>query len=46
MKINFESKSIYGNDDKYIKTKTKIYTGSIITNFHSNEKMPKEKAPS
>ena len=43
MKINFESKSVYGDDDKYIKTKTKIYPGSIITNFHS-KKMPKEKA--
>ena len=32
MKINF----IYGNDDdKYIKTKLKIYAGSIITLFHN-----------
>ena len=44
MKINFESKPVYGDHDKYIKTKIKIYAGSIITNFH-NEKMPKEKAP-
>ena len=44
MKINFESKPVYGDDDKYIKTKIKIYAGSIITNFH-NKKMPKEKAP-
>ena len=43
MKINFESKSVYGDDDKYMKTKIKIYAGSIITNFH-NKKMPKEKA--
>ena len=28
MKINFESKSAYGEDDKYIKTKIKIYAGS------------------
>ena len=42
--IDFESKSIYGDDDKYIKTKIKIYADSIITNFH-NKKMPKEKAP-
>ena len=35
---------MYGDDDKYIKTKIKIYAGSIITNFH-NKKMPKEKAP-
>ena len=31
-------------DDKYIKTKVKIYADNIITNFH-NKKMPKEKAP-
>ena len=44
MKINFESKPVYGDDDKYIKTKIKTYAGSIITNFH-NQKMPKGKAP-
>ena len=44
MKIDFESKPVYGDDDKYIKTKIKIYAGSIITNFH-NKKMPKEKTP-
>ena len=35
MKISFESKPVYGDDDKYINTKIKIY----------NKKMPKEKAP-
>ena len=44
MKINFESKPVYGDDGKCIKTKIKTYAGSIITNFH-NKKMPKEKAP-
>ena len=44
MKINFESKPAYGEDVKYIKTKIKMYAGSLITNFH-NKKMPKEKAP-
>ena len=44
MKINFESKPIYGDDGKYIKTKIKRYAGRIITNFH-NKKIPKEKAP-
>ena len=44
MKINFESKPVYGDGDKYIKTKIKIYAGSMITNFQS-KKMPKEKAP-
>ena len=43
-RIDFESKPVYGDDDKYIKTKIKIYAGSMITNFH-NKKMPKEKAP-
>ena len=45
MKIDFESRPIYGDDDeKYIKTKIKICADSMITNFH-NKKMPKEKAP-
>ena len=44
MKINFESKPVYGADVKYIKTNIKMYAGSIITNFH-NKKMPKEKPP-
>ena len=43
MKIEFDSKPVYGDDDKYIKTKIKIYAGSMITNFH-NKKIPKEKA--
>ena len=42
MKIDFESKPVCGNDDKYIKTKIKIYADNIITNFH-NRKMPQEK---
>ena len=44
MKINFESKPVYGEDVKYIKAKIKTYADSIITNFH-NKKMPKEEAP-
>ena len=44
LKIDFESKPVCGDDDKYIKTKIKIYAGSMVTNFH-NKKMPKEKAP-
>ena len=42
--IDFESKPVYSNNDKYIKTKIKIYPGSVITNFH-NKKVPKEKTP-
>ena len=44
MKITFESKPVYGEGVKYIKTKIKMYAGSLITNFH-NKKMAKEKAP-
>ena len=32
-KINFESKPVYGDDDKYIKTKIKIYAGSKLQTF-------------
>ena len=42
LKIEFDSKPVYGDDDKYIKTKIQIYAGSM--NFQS-KKMPKEKAP-
>ena len=44
IKINFESKPVYGDDDEYMKTKIKTYADSIITNFH-NKKMRKEKVP-
>ena len=44
LKIEFNSETVYGDSDKYIKTKIKIYAGSIITNFQ-RKKMPKEKAP-
>ena len=44
LRIDFESKPVYGDDDEYIKTKLKIYADNMITNFH-NKKMPKEKAP-
>ena len=35
MKINLESKLVYGDDNKYIKTKIKTYADSIITNFYN-----------
>ena len=44
LKINFENKLVYGDDDKYIKMKIRIYADNMITNFHG-KKMPKEKAP-
>ena len=33
LKIEFDSKPVYGDDDKYIKTKIKIYGASVNTNF-------------
>ena len=44
MRIDFESTPVYGDDNKYLKTKVKIYASSMVTNFH-NKKIPKEKAP-
>ena len=44
LRIDFESKPVYGDDDKYIKAKIKIYANNMIINFH-DKKMPKEKAP-
>ena len=44
MRIDFESKPVHDDNDKYIKTKIKAHAGSMITNFH-NKKVPKEKAP-
>ena len=32
--IDFETKPVYGDDNKYIKTKIKIYVDNMITNFH------------
>ena len=43
-KIVFDSIPAYVDEDKHIKTKIKIYAGSLITNFQS-KKMRKEKAP-
>ena len=44
MNIYFESKSVYGDNDKYIKTKIEIYGDGIITDFH-NKKIPQENSP-
>ena len=44
MKIDFNTKTTYGDDDKYIKTKIKTYKDSITTNFH-NKKVPKKEIP-
>ena len=44
LNIDFESKPVDGDVDKYIKTKIKIYANNTITNFH-NKKVPIEKIP-
>ena len=33
MKTKFDSEPVYGHDDKYIKTKIKLYTDKVNTNF-------------
>ena len=48
IKIDFNTKTTYGDDDKYIKTKIKTYKDSITTNFYNkngSEKIPEEKVP-
>ena len=48
MNIDFNTKTTYGDDDKYIKTKIKTYKDSIITNFYNkngSKKIPEEKVP-
>ena len=48
MKIDFNTKTTYGDDNKYIKTKIKTYKDSIITNFYNkngSKKIPEEKVP-
>ena len=42
MRTDFESKFVYGDGDKYIKTKIKIYAGSMITNFHNKKNAQRE----
>ena len=43
LNIKFNSEPVYGDNDKYMKTKTKIYDGNINTNFQG-KKVPKENA--
>ena len=43
LNIEFDSELIYGDNDKYIKTKIKLYGDKINTNFQG-KKIPKEKA--
>ena len=43
IKIKFDGEPVYGDDDKYIKTKIKLYEDKVNTNFHG-KKVPKENA--
>ena len=48
MKIDFNTKNTYGDDDKYTTTRIKTYKDSIITNFYNkkwSKKIPEEKIP-
>ena len=40
--IDFESEPVYGDDDKYIKMKIKLYADSTITNFHNKKCLNKK----
>ena len=44
LKTKFDSEPVYGDNDKYIKTKIKIYDDSLNTNF-KGKSVPKEKGP-
>ena len=43
LNVKLDSEPVYGDNDKYIKTKTKTYGGSVIINFHGKN-MPKEES--
>ena len=43
MKIKFDSEPVYGDNDKYIKTKINLYRDEVNTNFQG-KKVPKENA--
>ena len=43
MNIEFDSEPVYGDNDKYIKTKIKSYGDKVNTNFQG-KKVPKENA--
>ena len=42
--MKFDREPVYGDNDTYIKIKTKIYRHHVNTNFHGG-KVPEEKAP-
>ena len=42
LKTEFDSEPVYGDNDKYIKTKIKIYAGSMIKHFQSKKYQKKK----
>ena len=47
-KIDLNTQTTYGGEDKYIKTRMRAYTDSITTNFYNkngSEKIPEENVP-
>ena len=43
MNIEFDSEPVYGDNDKYIRTKINLYGDKVNTNFQG-KKVPKENA--
>ena len=43
MNIEFDSEPVYGDNDKYIKTKIKLYEDRVNTNFQGKN-VPNENA--
>ena len=43
MNIEFDNESVYGDNDKYMKTKIKSYEDKVNSNFQGN-KIPKKNA--
>ena len=43
LSIKFDNESVYDDNDKYIKTKTKLYGNKVNTNFQG-KKIPKRNA--
>ena len=42
MNVKFESEPVYGDNDKYIKTKIKIYGDKVNTNFNGKKYQKKK----
>ena len=43
LSVEFDSEPVYGDNDKYIKTKIKLYEDKVNRNFQG-KKLPKENA--